>query len=243
MKNIRIDYYRYRLRKGRADILLQKTEGNDSYCIPFRYVGENEHIAWRIKWHRLEDDTNGDLVVLDTSLNDNHLKKKDKEWIPLDKVMGLIFPRNDFYTVYHHIFALFLSLCPTEGEQGIIRKGSGMLESVKVDAAKKRYVDELQRALERKKWVIPDATMTPPDPELVKKEIETLEHFRLYKPNDIPMNNRDGKLLEEDSYSYEPIEWEDFGAEIKPFPMFSSMFSFGRNHNPFIDFIDEIEEE
>ncbi len=35
MKRIRIDFYSYRLKKGRADILLQKMEGTDEYGIPY----------------------------------------------------------------------------------------------------------------------------------------------------------------------------------------------------------------
>ena len=42
MKKIRIDYYHYRLKKGRASILLQQMEGSDQYCIPHHYVKADE---------------------------------------------------------------------------------------------------------------------------------------------------------------------------------------------------------
>ena len=237
MKQIRVDYYRYRLRKGSADILLQLND--DGYCIPYRYVQAVEHIAWTIRHNYVEDDSNGDLVIIDHTLNDCHLKKNDKEWIPLGNIMDIDFPRNESYHIYHNILRIFMLLCPTDGELGLRRKVSDMMEVVKVNIAKKDYIDTLKRALERKEWVIPDAQMTPPDPELIKREIETLEHFRLYKPHEIPMNQVDGMLLVENRYSFEPIDWEVFGAEIKPFPM----FPFGRNSNPLLDELENLEEE
>lgn len=220
MKNIRIDYYRYRLRKGRADILLQRTDTSGEFCIPYRYVGANEKIAWAIKHHSVEDDSYGDLVINDSTLNDCHLKQDSKEWIPLNSILGIKLQRNESFHVYHNILRFFLQLCTIEGEFGLRRRASEMLETVKINIARKQYIDELKNVLERKRWVIPDASMTPPDPELIKKEIETLEHFRLYKPKDIEMSQRDGMLSNDDEYSYEPIVWEEFGAEITPFPMF-----------------------
>ena len=225
MKNIRIDYYRYRLRKGRADILLQRTDGENEYCIPNRYVETEEKIASLFRGTRVEDDTNGDLVIIDYGLQtDRHLKTDGKEWIPLNNILGINFPRNEFYHVSHNILRLFLSLCPGEGELGLRRKVAEMLETVKVNIAKKEYITELQEALERDNWVIPDARMTPPDPELIKKEIETLEHFRLHKPHEIAMNLRDGILSNEYKYSYEPIDWEEFGAKVEPVS-FTSFFN------------------
>lgn len=237
MKNIRIDYYRYRLRKGRADILLQRTDTSGEFCIPYRYVGANEKIAWAIKHHSVEDDSNGDLVINDSTLNDCHLKKDSKEWIPLNSILGIKLQRNESFHVYHNILRFFLQLCPIEGELGLRHKAFEMLETVKVNIAKKDYVDELKKALERKCWVIPDASMAPPDPELIKKEIETMEHFRLYKPKDIEMSQRDGMLSNDDEYSYEPIDWEEFGAEITPFPMFRSE----PGSNLFINELDDAE--
>lgn len=117
-----------------------------------------------------------------------------------------------------------------------------MLEDVKVKIAKKEYIDVLKEALGRECWVVLDAHMTLPDPELIKREIETLEHFRLYKPPMppmVPMNLTDGKLIENDRYSYEPIGWEEFGAEISPCPM----FLFGHSSFPFTEDLDTLEEE
>lgn len=242
MKNIRIDFYRFRLRKGRAYVLLQHTDANSEFVVPYRYVDSKEHIAWRIKSGYIEDDQNGDLVIYDCTLNDCHMKKNDKEWIPINNIFDLNIQRNESYKVYYNILCFFLRRCPTEGELGIHRRVSEMLEDVKVNIAKKEYVDALKEALERKRWVVLDARMTPPDPELIKKELETLEHFRLYKPPMppmVPMNLRDGMLIENDRYSYEPIDWEEFGAEIKPFPM----FPFGRYSSPFTEELDTLEEE
>ena len=239
MKNIRIDYYRFRISKGRADIFLQRTDTCGEFCIPYRYVEANEKIAWAIKHHSVEDDSYGDLVSNDSTLNDCHLKQDSREWIPLNSILGIKLQRNESFHVYHNILRFFLKLCPIEGELGLRHKAFEMLETVKVNIAKKVYVDELKKALERKRWVIPDASMAPPDPELIKKEIETLEHFRLYKPKDIEMSQRDGMLSNDDEYSYEPIDWEEFGAEIKPNPIFSRMFK----SNRLIDEIDDIETE
>lgn len=234
MKNIRIDYYHYRLRKGRADILLQKTEGDDEFCIPFRYVKDDEPIAWSIKHNNVEDDKNGDLVIIDCSLNDCHLKKnrqgEDKNWIPLNDVRNTHLSRNESLELYKKILIIFLRLCPKEGNLGIIDKVCEMLEYLLVEMAKIKYVKELRHRLDQGKVVYPGGYSTPPNPNLVKKEIETLEHFRLYKPHEIPMTLRDGILQDSMSYSYEPIDWELYGSEKHFFPV--SPTPFGRNIKP-----------
>ena len=237
MKNIRVDYYHYRLRKGRADILLQKNEGDDDFCIPFRYVKDDEPIAWSIKHNDVEDDKNGDLVILDRALNDCHLKKKgaEKEWIPLNDVRKVHLSRNESLELYKKIYFFFLRLCPKEGNLGIINKICEMLDVLLIEMAKKDYVKELQSRLEGKRIVIPDGSLTPPDPELVKKEIETLEHFRLYKPHEIPMTLRDGLLQDSMSYSYKPIDWEALGSETHFFPMFTSRPSGFRTEDLFTE--------
>ena len=197
----------------------------------------DERIAWIIKHNTVEDDSNGDLVIIDSTLNDCHLKEGNRDWISLSGIQDIELQRNEAYHVYHNILRLFIHLCPSEGESGLRRMASDMLETVKINIARKQYIDELKNALERRRWVIPDASMAPPDPELIKKEIETLEHFRLYNPNEIAMNQRDGTLLEKDKYSYEPIDWEEFGAEITPFPMFRRE----PGSNLFIDELDDTE--
>ena len=108
MKNIRIDYYRFRIRKGRADILLQKTAADGEFCIPYRYVDAKEKLAWIIKLNTIEDDSNGDLVIIDYTLNDCHLKKDSKEWLPLNSILGIKLQRNESFHVYHNILCFFL---------------------------------------------------------------------------------------------------------------------------------------
>ena len=220
MKKIRIDYYHYRLKKGRADILLQKDDETGGYCIPFHYGKEDEHLflgSSRYKRYKYEDD--GDLVLIDSSLNESRLKRNEKEWIPLDRISGLKLKRNEFLHVSHNILSLFLGLCPREVESRLYRKVEDMLETVKVDIAKKKYIEELRRVLKgERRIVIPDASVKQPDPELVRKEMETLEHFRLYKPHPVSMNQRDGDLKDSGLYSYEAIDWEELGAEITPLP-------------------------
>ena len=206
MKNIRIDFYRYRLRKGRAEILLQRVEEDGGYCIPYRYVKEDEEIAWFIKNHRIDDDPNHDLVIIDCTLNDCHLKKDDKEWIPMERVAELILLRNDSFRTVKSILQLFISLCPEDNESQMIRqKVMGMLNTIRISIAKKKYIEKLQWALDKEHWVVPDCSYTVTNPELIKHEMETLEHFRLDKSPD------------SEEYSYEPIEWEILGVEEKYF--------------------------
>ena len=222
MKNIRVDYYHYRLRKGRADILLQKNEGDNEFCIPFRYVKDDEPIAWSIKHSDVEDDENGDLIIIDRALKEGHLKKKgaEEEWVPLNDVRKARLSRNESLELYKKIYIFFLRLCPKEGNLGIINKVCEMLDVLLIEMAKKDYVKKLQNSLDGRRVVTPDASSTPPNPELVKKEIETLEHFRLYKPHDVPMTLRDGMLHDSISYSYEPIDWEALGSKTHCFPIF-----------------------
>ncbi len=216
LKRIRTDYYNYRLRKGRADILLQKDPDSDKYCIPYHYVTAEELFPWGIDKYRTEDD--GDLVLINYTLDDCHLKKNDMVWIPLEKVPGLVLKRNEFLHVSHNIFTFFLRLCPAEGESGIRRRIKGILEAVKVEIAKRQYVVALRRVLEGKPIMVFDACMTQPDPDLIRKEMETLEHFRLYKPPLVAMNQRDGDLASRDLYGFEPIDWRALGAEYVSFP-------------------------
>jgi hypothetical protein len=192
MKKIRIDYYRFRIKKGRADIYLQREEGKNEYRIPYHYVSEGEQIAGYISHHKVEDDSNNDLVIIDCTLNDCHLKKDDKEWISLDKVVDIIFSRNEDYHITRKILEIFMYLCPEEAEAGIRRKAIEMLDGIKTDIARKEYVAKLQWALDTGSWSVPDATYMVTDPELIKKEMESLEHFRID----------------------EPIDWESLGVEI-----------------------------
>ena len=217
MKRIRIDYYTYRLQSGKADIFLQIDSLNNEYSLPCRYVEEDQRIAGYIRAHQIEDDDNGDLVINDCTLNDFHIKKRHEGWIPLDRVLQLDFPGNKYYHIHKNILTFFLMLCPRESDLELRRRVDEMIETVKVNAAKTKYIDRLQEALERKHWVVPDASYTLTNPELLKTEIETLEHFRLLKPKDISEDAGDGSLSDSGDYSYEPIDWEDLGFEHKGF--------------------------
>lgn len=214
MKKIRIDYYRFRLRKGRADVLLHKVDGKDEYCIPYHYVLAKEGIAHTIKHARLEDD--GDLVILDVSLNDCQLDLAGREWVPMKRLLDITLSRNESYHVWHNILRFFLSLCPREGESGNIERAEAMLEDVRIRIAKKRYLDWLQGLLNGGVKVIDGVVVSQPKPELIRREMEMMEHFRLYKPKDEPMCLLDGELLDNDEYSFYPVDEEVFGCVIKP---------------------------
>lgn len=215
MKKIRIDYYRYRLTKGRAYILLTKGDGEKDYLLPSHYVRSNERID-RLPFCNVEDD--GDLVVNITSLNDAELGKKAKEWVPIKQIREIILQRNESFHIYHNILRFFLRQCPGEGELGIKRAVEDMLEELLIDMAKKEYVEDLQKALDGS-FDLSDF-YSAPDPEKLKEEIRTLAHFRLYKPNDIPMNQRDGELLDSGTYTYERIDWEAMGCKHLPWQPF-----------------------
>ena len=211
MKKIRIDYYSFRLKKGRAEILLEKEEGSDEYFIPFHYVSADEDLSWSLPLYGWEDD--GDMVINKISLNKCHRRKKDSGWTPLDKLRELSIRRDEYFHVCHNIYTFFLSLCPREGESGIRNRVSAMLESVKIDRAKKEYVESLALVLDGVSVRDNGMYETDPDSELVRKEMETLEHFRIRKPNPIPMSMSDGYLLDNDLYGYECIDWEALGAK------------------------------
>ena len=196
---------------GRAEILLEKEVDTDAYHIPFHYVRADEKLDNDSLWYRTEDD--GDLVIMRRSLNECTRRKKDKGWTSLDKLRELSIQRNEYFNVCHNIYRLFLSLCPFEGESGIMNKVSAMLESVKVDRAKKEYVEKLARFLNGE---IPDSLDSYeklPNPDLVRKEMDTLAHFRLRRLNPIPMNQQDGYLLDNDLYTFERIDWVALGAK------------------------------
>lgn len=211
MKKIRIDYYRYRLSKGRAYILLTKGEGEKDYLLPSHYVRSNERID-RLPFCNVEDD--GDLVVNITSLNDAELGKKAKEWVPIKKIREVNLPRNESFHIYHNILRFFLRECPREGELGIKRAVEDVLEELLIDMAKKEYVEDLQKALDGRFGL--SSVFTAPDPEKIKEEIRTPAHFRLYKPNQIAMNQRDGELLDGETYTYESLDWKAMGCELLP---------------------------
>ena len=211
MKKIRIDYYYYRLKKGRANVLLQKNEKEGEVSIPFHFVQDDERIDGLFPCYHIEDD--GDLVINIISLNNCHLNKTNKEWVPLGDIRKVTLSRNESFHIWHNILRFFLTLCPEEGESGIIHKTQNMLEDLLVDMAKKEYRDWLQKLLDEPINTL-DASVSQPDPELVRKEMETMEHFRLYKPNDEPMNLFAGELIKGEKYSFKRVKLEVFGYKI-----------------------------
>lgn len=196
-------------------ILLEHSSETDEYALPSEYVKKESKIQELARSCRIEDD--GDLVLIADTLNENHLNRKGKEWVSLDKLADINIRSNESLRISHRILRYFLPLCPREGESGVIRKVSQMLDSVKIDIAKKEYVDMIRRALDGD---LPDffgASISLPDTTKVKRELETLEHFRLVKPNRVPMNRRDGYLLDNGLYTY-TVDWETLGFVITPLP-------------------------
>lgn len=210
LKRIRIDNYHFRIRKGRADVLLQRVGGEGTfYCVPFHYVEKNERILSMIRSSEVEDDE--ELVINDTLLGGSRIKSKDVEWIPLSDIPGKNLLRNESHHVLHNILRYFLTVCPLDTEPRIRLSAESMLDAVLTDIARKRYVERLQRVLEGKRIIIPDCSLSQPDLDLVKKEIDTLEHFHVMKPDE------KGYKIE---YSFEPINWEAFGSVRKMFSIF-----------------------
>lgn len=214
MKKIRIDYYRFKLRKGRAYVLLQKEFGKEAYCLPYHYVKKEESIVRAIQTIPMEDD--GDLVLLDIAMNDRSLDMTGREWFPIKNLLDVSLSRNESFHVWHNILRFFLSRCPHEGESGNVRLAEKMLKEVRIRKAKKEYLDWLQRLLEGGVTALDAFVVSQPDPILVQKEMESMEHFQVYRPHDIPMCQLDGELLEEDGYSFLPPDLSVFGVETKP---------------------------
>lgn len=217
MKKIRIDYYHFKLKKGRAYVLLQKESGKEEYCIPYHYVRKEEGIVRAIQTVPMEDD--GDLVLLDIAMNERSLDMTSREWVPIKNLLNLVLCRNESFHVWHNILRFFLSRCPREGESGNIRRVEEMLEDVRIREAKKEYLDSLQRLLKEGVKVFDGHVVSQPDPVLVQREMESMEHFEVCRPQDIATCQLDGELLEEDKYSFKPVSLSVFGVEIKPIPM------------------------
>lgn len=219
MKKIRIDYFHYRLKKGRVSILLEHSFETNEYALPSEYVKKESRIQDLARSCRIEDD--GDLVLIADTLNEKHLNRKGKEWVSLDKLADINIRGNESLRISHRILRYFLPLCPREGESGVARRVFDMLESVKIDIAKKEYVDMLRRALDGELPEVLGGAISLPDTSKVKRELETLEHFHLVKPNRIPMNWRDTYLLENNLYTYNSIDWNALGfvITIEPLPL------------------------
>ncbi len=230
MKRIRIDFYHYRLRKGHVSILLSRVHDSDEYALPSEYVRSESRIQDLARSCHIEDD--GDLVLNVTTLNESHLNGKREEWVSIDKLANIKIRDNESFRISRRVLKHFLHLCPKDGESGIFRKVNGMLETVKIDIARKDYIDMLNHAID---GVLPEflgASILLPDTSAVKRELESLEHFHLVETNHISMNQCDSYLLDNDLYSY-TVDWEALGFVITPFPLPASIV-------PIVDHIKEL---
>ena len=201
LKKIRIEYYRYRIRKGRVDVLLQKTDGSASFCIPFRYAEEGDSVSGLVRNGEVTDD--GDLVI---RLVDDHFSSKGYEWIPLGELKGYQLERNDHLESLKTIFRLFLrSRDKVSGsadmpDPSLMEKVEGWYDAILMERARLGYIEALREALNGKGPVVFDAVPVPPSKEVIEREIETLEHFN-------PRRNGD----EYDWY----IDWKALGWRFK----------------------------
>lgn len=210
-KKIRIDYYWYRFRKGRAEVLLELVKETDDYRVPFHYVTAEENIIWRLSSENVEDD--GDLVVIEHEKKSWKMNVGDKEWISLDKIKDLNLMRNETSHITCNIYRFFLDLFPCEKEPVLRHRVKCWLDEVMTKEAQKQYLAELQDILDGNLPVLLDAFIVKkPDPELVRREMETLEHFRICKSNSSAR----------DAYGYSSINLEALGAKIEFVDMFST---------------------
>ena len=219
LKKIRIDSYQFMVRKGRAYVFLPKRDDNE-YIIPSYYVKAEESVAHRIKYENIEDD--GDLVINEISLNDHHIGKRDPRWVLLSGISSLQIGRNEQLHITHNMLRFFLSVYRGEEEPGLVRRIEAQLESVRVEIARKKYIAWLQSLLDgkRKASYSLGGAITPADPSLVRHEMETLEHFRIYRPKELPMSLSESDLLEKDEYSFMPVDLAVFGVVEKRRPRY-----------------------
>jgi hypothetical protein len=88
-----------------------------------------------------------------------------------------------------------------------------MSDTDKESNARKKYVELLQWALDKGHWAIPDMSYTVINPDLLKKEIETQEHFRQNKFDVITISPEDESSSDIDDYSFGDVDWEEIGVE------------------------------
>lgn len=214
LKRIRIDYYWYRFRKGRVEVLLELVEETGEYRVPFHYVTTDDNIIGRLSKGNLDDD--GDLVLIEHDIKPWKMNVVDKEWISLDRIKDLNLLRNETSHITCNIYRFFLHLCQCEKEPGLRRRVEDRLDEVKTKEAKRRYKAKLQSILDGNLPVLLDAFYVKnPDPELVLKEMETLEHFCILKRKSESVRMRDDVCDKEDSYHYRPIDLSKLGAKIE----------------------------
>ena len=206
LKRIRIDYYWYRSRKGRAEVLLELVADTGKYRVPFHYVTSDDGIIGRLSKGSLEDD--GDLVLIEHEIKPWKMNVVDKEWISLDRVKELDLLRNETSHITCNIYRFFLHLFPCEKEPGLRHRVEDWLDEVKTQEAKRRYKARLQSILAGNLPVLLDAFFVKkPDPEL--------EHFCIPKRKSESVSMGEDVCDEEDAYHYRPIDLRALGAEIE----------------------------
>lgn len=188
-------------------------EDTGEYRVPFHYVTTEDSIIGRLSKGSLEDD--GDLVLIEHEIRPWKMNVVDKEWISLDKIKDLNLLRDEASHITCNIYRFFLHLCPHEKEPGLRRRVEDWLDEVKTKEAMRRYKAKLQSILDGNLPVLLDAFFVKkPDPELVRKEMETLEHFCIPKCKSESVSMRDDVYDKEDAYHYRPIDLRKLGAEI-----------------------------
>lgn len=202
-KKIRIEYFHYRIRKGRVDILLEKSKDPEKYEIPYHYVSKNElvHLS-----EFVEDD--GDLVILDAKLNESHLSRVGRCWVPLSGIREIPFLCDNKADVVRRCMAVFLDLCSPE-ETFLHSTIENMLDNLLINEAKEEYRKELAKMLDRKITTVItlDAYTSSPNRDLLEEEIRTLKHFVLVKPK----SHVEYRHL---TYRYKPVDWKALGSKV-----------------------------
>lgn len=143
-KKIRIDYYHYRIRKGRVDILLGKAEDPEKYVIPYHYVTKDESVHLS---EFVEDD--GDFVILDAKLNESHLSRAGRCWVPLSGIWEIPFQGENKNDAVRHCLAVFLDNFPQE-ETILHSTIENMLDELLINETKEEYRSELIKMMDRK---------------------------------------------------------------------------------------------
>jgi hypothetical protein len=202
-KKIRVDYFHYRIRKGRVDILLQQAETLEKYEIPYHYVTKDESVHMS---DFLEDE--GDFVILDAKLNESHLSRAGRCWVPLSGIQEIPFLCDNKADVVRRCLAVFLDLCPPE-ETFLHSTIENMLDDLLINEAKEEYRKELAKMLDRKITTVItlDAYTSSPNRDLLEEEIRTLKHFVLVKPK----SHVEYRHLK---YHYKPVDWKALGSKV-----------------------------
>lgn len=202
-KKIRIDYFHYRIRKGRVDILLEKAENPEKYKIPYHYVTKDESVHFS---EFVEDD--GDFVILDAKLNESHLSRAGRCWVPLSGIREIPFLRDNKTDAARHCLAVFLDICPSE-ETLLHSTIENLLDELLINEAKEKYRNELVKMLDRKITTVItiDAYTSSPNRNLLEEEIRTLKNFVLVKPE----SHVEYRHL---TYRYKPVDWKALGSKV-----------------------------